>query len=201
MSNRGTFGWKGTGKRALEFPAGDGVAAAPTGRARLRYNEATGFIEVSFSGSSYTPMATGSGTSPWEESSPGFITLVTVTDTIVLGPVGAVPGSGSSSILWLGVTSTETRGIVQRMDAEALSNEAELVFDATGVGPVMSLKTAGGGVVRIKADAPVLNRLGEGIVLHAGIAAPYTINPNVEPLFLRFTTSDATQRDVNLPAF
>lgn len=59
MSDRGTFGWKGTGKRALEFPAGDSVGVAPPGRARLRLNNLQ--VEASVNGSPYAPFATSSG--------------------------------------------------------------------------------------------------------------------------------------------
>ena len=61
MSNKGTFGWKGTGFRALEFPAGNNVATAPSGRARIRLNEPSGQMEVSFSGAPYVPFAGGGG--------------------------------------------------------------------------------------------------------------------------------------------
>jgi len=61
MSNKGTFGWKGTGSRALEFPAGFGVDVAPGGRARFRYNNVSGQMEVSFSGAPYVPFAGGAG--------------------------------------------------------------------------------------------------------------------------------------------
>lgn len=53
-----SIGWKGTGKRAFEFPAGDNVGSAPPERARFRYNRTTGAIEVSFSGSVYASLAT-----------------------------------------------------------------------------------------------------------------------------------------------
>jgi len=58
-----TFGWQGTGKRALEFPDGAPVAPfvglAPDGRGRIRYNRALNQFEQSLSGGPYIPFGAG----------------------------------------------------------------------------------------------------------------------------------------------
>lgn len=57
---RGTIGFQGFGRRrALEFPNGEQAAVAPPGRARLRYNDSTGQLELSISGGAFTPLGGG----------------------------------------------------------------------------------------------------------------------------------------------
>jgi len=63
MSNTGSFGFKGLGKRALEIPDGNmlsgGVAVSPAGRMRFRFNGQTNRAEVSESGGAYKPISAG----------------------------------------------------------------------------------------------------------------------------------------------
>lgn len=55
------WGWKGLKQRALEFPAGLLAAVSPLGRARLRYNDNTNELEVSYNGAPYVPIGGVSG--------------------------------------------------------------------------------------------------------------------------------------------
>lgn len=83
-----TWGFKGENRRGLELPGGSTVSPAPSGRARLRYNEATDAVEVSTNGAGYVGITAAGG---WEDSN-GVVSLVTNTDQVVIGgntPAGA----------------------------------------------------------------------------------------------------------------
>jgi len=59
MSDEGSWGFKGLKDRALEFPAAPNVEPAPVGRARVRFNPATGELEASLDGAPYETVQVG----------------------------------------------------------------------------------------------------------------------------------------------
>lgn len=60
MADRGTWGFKGSGRRALEFPNGEDVEVSPENRGRIRYNDAAKRFESSVDGEDYLPLTPGS---------------------------------------------------------------------------------------------------------------------------------------------
>lgn len=60
MSDEGSWGFKGLKDRALEFPSAPNVEPSPVGRARIRFNPATGELEASLDGAPYDTVQVGS---------------------------------------------------------------------------------------------------------------------------------------------
>lgn len=118
----GTWGWKGIFKRALEFVNGTAEAVSPQARARLRYNQALGVLQVSVNGGPYLTVAT-SGSDGWTDEGDDVV-LTDQTDRV---GIGAVPDADEKLVVTPGEIVTAYSSIIRAVSRRIMAPFAAVV--------------------------------------------------------------------------
>jgi hypothetical protein len=139
-----TYGWEGIARRAWELPDGQMEGVSPAGKARIRYNHATGDLELSTDGSAYTSW---SNAGPWTRVD-SVTRLDYISDTVV---IGALAASGTEKLRVVGNTRLEgdllVTGIVDpSLEIEEFASDG--AFLGLGAGDSAAVSSAGQARIR-----------------------------------------------------
>lgn len=173
--SRGTIGFQGFGRRrALEFPDGQSAAVSPPGRARIRYNDATGQLEASLDGAAFVPLATGGAASAlsytaWVDERSGndgtaIFGDINLPYATVQAAVNAAFASGNSEIAVVVLSGNYQEDVV--LPATAVDTEFGL-FGVSGASPVIRSLTVNAPTAGVfnrftLSDLTLGNRVGGG---------------------------------------
>jgi hypothetical protein len=162
-----TWGFKGIFERALELPNGSMVGVSPSGRARIRYNDTLGDVEISVNGSAYTSW---SNAGPWTRVGT-VVRLDYIGDTVVMG---ALTASGTEKLRVVGATRLEGDLLVTGVVDPSLRIEeqgSDGAFLGLGPGDTAAVSPAGGMRFRYNSTSGRLE-----ISVNGGAYGPLTVS-------------------------